>query len=145
MCLPACWHEIGRLPRIPQQPPERRTMTSFWKRWAGMACLLMATSTAFAQKANSLVVDGTDWMSASVTERRAFLIGAANMIMAEGAYAKRRNVSAPPVGERITKAADSMKIGEIEARITRWYETNAGKLSTPVMGVVWQDIVKAKQ
>ncbi len=120
-------------------------MTSNWKRWAGIACLMIATTSTFAQKKDALVVDGTDWMSASVTERRAFLIGAANMIIAENAYAKRRNVAAPPVGERITKAADSMKIGEIEARITRWYEANAGKLSTPVMGVVWQDIVKAKQ
>lgn len=120
-------------------------MTSYWKRWAGIACLLMATTSAFAQKANSLVVDGNDWMSASVNERRAFLIGAANMIMSESAYAKRRNVSAPPVGERITKAADSMKIGDIEARITRWYDANPAKLTTPVMGVVWQDIVKRKQ
>lgn len=120
-------------------------MTSNWKRWAGIACLMMAASSALAQKANSLVVDGTDWMSASVTERRAFLIGAANMIIAEGAYAKRRNVAVPPVGARITKAADTMKIGDVESRITRWYEANPAKLATPVMGVVWQDIVKPKQ
>ena len=36
-------------------------------------------------------------------------------------------------------------IGDIEARITRWYETNPGKGSTPVMAVVWQDIVKGKR
>jgi hypothetical protein len=49
------------------------------------------------------------------------------------------------VGDRITKAADTMKIGDIEARITRWYEANPAKRSTPVMGVVWQDIVNPKQ
>lgn len=116
-----------------------------WKHWIAAFCLAVAASPVFAQKANSLVVDGSDWMSASVIERRAFLIGAANMIVAEGAYAKRRNLSPAPVGERITKAADNMKIGEIEARITRWYEANPAKLSTPVMGVVWQDIVNPKQ
>jgi hypothetical protein len=120
-------------------------MSSKWKSWAGIACLMMATSSVFAQRTNSLVVDGSDWMSASVTERRAFLIGAANMIIAESAYAKRRNLAPAPVGERITKAADRMKIDEIEAHITRWYEANPAKLSTPVMGVVWQDIVKPKQ
>jgi hypothetical protein len=45
------------------------------------------------------------------------------------------------VSDRLTKATDKMRIADIEARITRWYESNPGKLATPVMGVVWQDIV----
>lgn len=119
-------------------------MNMSWKHWLVMAGMAVATLPALAQAKDTLVVDGHDWMSASVTERRAFLIGAANMIMAEAAYAKRRNAQPPPVGERITKAADNFKIGEIEARVTRWYEANPGKLTTPAMGVVWQDIAKQK-
>ena len=120
-------------------------MNARWKRLLVTACLVVAASPVCAQKSSALVVDGNDWMTASVNERRAFLVGAANMIIAEGAYAKRRNLPAAPVGERITKAADAMKIGEIEARITRWYEGNPAKLSTPVIGVVWQDIVNRQQ
>ncbi|HRD88573.1 MAG TPA: hypothetical protein PK752_10015 [Accumulibacter sp.] len=64
---------------------------------------------ALAQSKNDeLVVDGNDWLSASMAEHKAFLVGVANLIMAEGGYAKRNN----PV--------------------------------TPVMAVVWQDVVKAK-
>jgi hypothetical protein len=120
-------------------------MRASWKHWVAVACVAVAATPAFAQKKDALVVDGNDWMSATVTERQAFLVGAANMIMAENAYAKRRNQPPAPVGDRITKAAEPMKIGDIEARITKWYEANPAKLSTPVMGVVWQDIVKPRQ
>jgi len=117
------------------------------KNWKAMLAgaafaVLLVPGAAFAQKTNTLVVDGGDWMSATQGERRAFLVGAANMIVAEGAYAKKRNAAPAPVGERLTKATEKMKLGDIEARITRWYEANPSKLATPVMAVVWQDIVK---
>jgi|APLow6443716910_1056828.scaffolds.fasta_scaffold252672_2 hypothetical protein len=116
------------------------------KQWrtmlAGAAlALLLAPPAAVAQRSDTLVVDGKDWVSATQVERRAFLVGAANMIIAENAYAKKRNVAPAPVSDRLTKATDKMRIADIEARITRWYEANPGKLATPVMGVVWQDIV----
>jgi hypothetical protein len=106
---------------------------------------LVLPGAAFAQKANTLVVDGNDWIGASAIERRAFLVGAANVIIAEGSYAKRRNVATAPVSEGITRATQNMKLADIEARITRWYEANPGRLGTPVMGVVWQDIVKQQR
>jgi hypothetical protein len=67
-----------------------------------------------------------------------FLIGAGNMIAAELAYAKRHSREAPPV-------SDGIILGDIETRITRWYEANPDKLSTPVMGVLWGDIVKQQR
>jgi len=45
------------------------------------------------------------------------------------------------VSDRIVKAVANLKLADIEARITRWYETNPTKRSMPVMGVIWQDIV----
>jgi hypothetical protein len=116
------------------------------KQWRTMLAgatlaLLLAPPAAVAQRSDTLVVDGKDWVSATQVERRAFLVGAANMIIAENAYAKKRNVAPAPVSDRLTKATDKMRIADIEARITRWYEANPGKLATPVMGVVWQDIV----
>ena len=89
----------------------------------------------------SIVVDGTDWMESNADERRAFLVGVANMIVAEGAYAKRHASEMPIVSDRIVKAVANLKLADIEARITRWYETNPTKRSMPVMGVIWQDIV----
>ena len=120
--------------------------------WRGVAsCLAMAAlvlgtygpaAAAGAQDAAPrIVVDGTDWMESTSIQRQAFLVGVANMIVAEGAYARRHDGSMPPVSELVTRAVSDMKLSEIEERISRWYEANPGRLSMPVMGVLWKDIV----
>ena len=110
---------------------------------AGMASGFRALPAA-AEPATpaSIVVDGTDWMGASSSERRAFLMGVGNMIAAELAYAKHRQISAPAAGDRIAAAVQDLKLADIENAITAWYEANPAKRSFPVMGVVWQQIVK---
>jgi len=121
-------------------------MERSWKRWLVIACMATVAVPALAQSENDeLVVNGNDWLSVSMAERKAFLVGVANMIMAEGAHAKRNNQATPAVSAGIIKATQTMKIGDMEAQITRWYEANATKLATPVMAVVWQDVVKAKR
>jgi hypothetical protein len=121
-------------------------MMRSWKKWLVIACMACVAAPALAQSKNDgLVVNGNDWMSSSSAERKAFLVGVANMIMAEGAYAKKNNQATPPVSAQIINATQTAKIGDIEAQITRWYERNPGRASTPVMVVVWQDIVKAKR
>ena len=88
----------------------------------------------------SIVVTGEQWMSATEDQRRAFLVGIGNMIIAEGAYAKRHDTEMPYVSDQIVKGIAKLKLAEIESMITRWYEANPGKHATPVMGIIWQDI-----
>ena len=107
-------------------------------RWLAAACLAVATNVAVAQQADRLVVDGNDWLSATVVERRAFLVGAANMIIAEEAYAKRRNLVPAPVGTQLTNGVGKLSVPEIEARITRYYQGNPDRRAAPVIGVLWQ-------
>jgi Na+-transporting NADH:ubiquinone oxidoreductase subunit NqrB len=118
-------------------------MSNGWKKWLVGACIAAAAAQVIARE--SIVVDGSHWMNASAAERRAFLIGVGNMIVAETAYAKKNGRDGQTAGALITKAVADMKLPQIEARITRWYETNPGKLSMPVMGVVWNDMVKQKR
>jgi len=91
---------------------------------------------------STLVVDGSHWTTSSAQGRRAFLIGIANMIMAEAAYAKGHDLKPPPVGDRITKAVADLQLDGIELRITRWYEDHPQEKSMPVMGVIWKDLVR---
>ena len=120
-------------------------MSAGWKRWVGVVCMAAAVAGAQAQGKQSIVVDGTHWMNASAAERRSFLIGVGNMIAAETAYAKKTGGAAPAAGALITKAVADLKLPEIEARITRWYEANPDRRSMPVMGVLWQDLVKQRR
>lgn len=74
----------------------RRLIKRSWKQWRVIACMATVAVPALAQsKDDELVVNGKDWLSASMAERKAFLVGVAAMIMAEGAYAKRNNQATP--------------------------------------------------
>ncbi|OZI74895.1 hypothetical protein CAL22_10710 [Bordetella genomosp. 12] len=121
--------------------------------WLAGACLAGALGAAQAQMAppaaaaqpaprSAIVVDGTGWLAASDQERRAFLVGVSNMIVAENAYAKRRNQQVPGAAKAITEALAGMNLWQWSERVTAWYRANPDKQATPVMGVIWRDLVK---
>jgi len=104
---------------------------------------ILATGVALHVSAQKTpIVDGKMWMQSSTPERRAFLIGAGNMIALEIAYAQKAGTAEPPAGAMARKAVEAMTLQDIEERITRWYETNPARSDVPVMGVIWNDIVK---
>ncbi|MGX5220412.1 MULTISPECIES: hypothetical protein [Pseudomonas] len=116
-----------------------------WSKYILTFSLALICSTGFAeQKASAVVVTGNDWLSSSSSERHAFMIGVTNMLIAEAAYAKKHGLEAPPMGAQIANGVTGLKLPDIEARITNWYQANPTQQSVPVMGVLWQAVVKAK-
>ncbi|MFO7188445.1 MAG: hypothetical protein DIU74_002040 [Pseudomonadota bacterium] len=102
-------------------------------------CLAAATG-AWAQE--KLVADGEAWMQSSERERMAFLVGVTNMIAVEKAYAQRKGLPEPPAGALLARQTGDLTVEEMSKRITRWYEANPGQRKTPVMKVVWIDMVR---
>jgi hypothetical protein len=87
-------------------------------------------------------VDGTMWLNSSNEIRKAFLVGAANMLAMEEAYSKKKGTPVPEAGAMAHKAVAGMTLDDVSGRITRWYEANPGRRNMPVMGVIWLDLVK---
>jgi hypothetical protein len=92
--------------------------------------------------AQPVVVDGNMWLSSTPESRKAFLVGAANMIGMETAYAKKKGIAPPPIGEMAAKAVEGLTLEQIMDRITQWYEANPQRHDVPVMGVIWIDLIK---
>lgn len=116
-----------------------------WSKYILALSLALVCSAGFAeQKASAVVVTGDDWLSSASSERHASMIGVTNMLIAEAAYAKKHGLEAPPMGSQIANGVAGLKLPDIEARITDWYEANPTQKSVPVMGVLWQAVVKAK-
>jgi hypothetical protein len=103
-----------------------------------LAMSLLAANRASAQH----IVNGDLWLNSSQETRKAFLLGAGNMLAVETAYAKKRNLTPPPAGALMSKAISGMTLDQVSDRITRWYKANPQRRNVPVMGVVWIDIVK---
>jgi hypothetical protein len=95
-----------------------------------------------AQDGPRVVADGTRWLQSSPEERKAFIIGASNMMALESAYAKKKGTQAPLAGTKAAAALEHMTLDQMTDRITRWYEANPGRRTTPVIGVIWMDMVE---
>ena len=111
---------------------------------AALAVALAACGLVPPAAADDLVqVNGTHWSDASTVEKRAYLIGMANMIEAERAYRRETAPDAPAsLSDRTAQGIDDVSIDAVRERIDAWYEANPSRLETPVLGVIWIDLVK---
>lgn len=92
--------------------------------------------------ASRVVAEGNRWLQSSPEERKAFIVGASNMMALESAYARKKGTPSPLAGTRAAAALEHMTLDQISDRITRWYEANPGRRNVPVIAVVWTELVE---
>ena len=85
---------------------------------ATAACLVAILATSAWAQDKAPVVDGKLWLSSSAEVRKAFLVGAGNMIALESAYAKKKGTPPPVAGTMATKALDGLTLDQVSDRIT---------------------------
>ncbi len=91
------------------------------------------------------VVDGNLWAASSVAEKRAYLIGVANTVAVNRALqAKRGKLDPNAPNNRFDRALDADTIDRAIDRIDDWYADNPGRKGDPVLGVIWQRLVKGR-
>jgi hypothetical protein len=112
----------------------------------GRYCLVGVLAVGLSLSARALpappVVDGDMWANSSPEVRKAFIVGASNMIALESAYSKKKGTPAPTAGIMATAALDGLTLDEISSRITRWYLANPDRRNMPAIGVLWIDMVQ---
>jgi hypothetical protein len=116
-----------------------RRPTEFVATLGLVACLAVP---AAAQDVAQVVADGGRWLQSPPEERKAFIIGAANMMALESAYAKKHGTPSPLAGTRAGAALEHMTLDQISDRVTRWYAANPDRRAMPVIGVIWMEIVE---
>jgi hypothetical protein len=89
-----------------------------------------------------VVADGNRWLQSPPEERKAFIIGASNMMALESAYARKKGTPSPLAGTKVSAALEHMTLDQISDRITRWYNANPDRRAMPVIGVLWMDMVE---
>jgi hypothetical protein len=64
------------------------------------------------------------------------------MIQAERAYRRETAPDAPAsLSDRTAQGIDDVSIDAVRERIDAWYAANPSRLETPVLGVIWIDLV----
>ncbi len=107
-----------------------------------MACLVAGLAVpAHAQNGARVVVDGNMWLQSPAEVRKAFIVGAGNMMALETSYARKNGTTPPPASTRAVAALEHLTLDQISNRITSWYAANPDRRSTPVIGVMWMDMI----
>ncbi|HEY2255088.1 MAG TPA: hypothetical protein VGI11_05570 [Variovorax sp.] len=103
-----------------------------------VSCVALAMAWGPARAADVAMVTGEQWTASSDAVKKAYLVGMANMVQVETAYAKGR----PPADDqsfipRLAKGMQGQSLKSVSDGVDRWYAANPGKLQRPVLDIIW--------
>jgi len=117
-------------------------MTKLQLRSALAACtvLWMICGAAFADEVP--MVTGKHWTDSSEPQKKAYLIGIANVLQVEIAY----EAGNPPpdtqsLVPRFAKGVKGQTLDSVRERLDRWYAAHPDQMQRPVIETIWFEIV----
>ena len=109
----------------------------------GVAVLLAVSAGPSAAQVK--LADGNDWAKSSPAERRAYLVGVANMLVVGALYDGKKLPGQDKTFTRQgTRALQGTTLDAATATIDRWYKANPSKAIQPVIAVIWSELVQPK-
>lgn len=96
---------------------------------------------AAAQAPGHKLVDGKDWQSSSIEQKRAYLIGISNTISVGALYDTKQG-SADTFALHAQKGLVGAQLEPGLAVIDAWYNAHPDDLDKPVLSVIWREIAK---
>ena len=107
---------------------------------AACTMLLMICGAAFADEVP--LVTGKHWTDSSEQQKKAYLIGIANVLQVEIAY----EAGNPPpdtqsLVPRFAKGLKGQTLDSVRERLDRWYAAHSDQMQRPVIETIWFEIV----
>lgn len=120
-------------------------MTGLHMRFAAIgAALLISALATPAQAADVPIVTGEHWTKASEAEKKAFLVGAANVISIEYELRRDDRRQRPGMIAALVTNLQPMTLSDISQAVDAYYMANPGQSSRSVIEVIVTDIAKVK-
>ena len=109
-----------------------------------VASLVLACAAPVVRAQDIPLVDGELWMKSSDGEKKAYLVGVANLLQVETAYS-----GASPAGDAQTIVPRMVKglrggkytLDSVRSGLDSWYGSNPARLQRPVIEVIWFEMV----
>ena len=106
------------------------------------ACLALAIVSGGARADEVPLITGEHWTKSSEEQKKAYLIGIANVVQVELAYA---GSAAPPdtqsVLPRMAKGLKGHTLDSVREGLNRWYAANPQRVQRPVVETIWFEMV----
>jgi hypothetical protein len=107
------------------------------------ACVALATALVATARADEVpLVTGEHWTKSSEQAKKAYLIGIANVIQVETAYAGTNPpTDAQSVLPRIVRGLKGQTLDSVRESLDGWYAAHPDRLQRPVIETIWFEIV----
>jgi len=103
-----------------------------------VSCVALAMAWAPARAADVAVVTGEQWTTSSDAVKKAYLVGLANIVQVETAYARGQTIADDQSFiPRLAKGMQGQSLKSVSDRVDRWYAANPTKLQRPVLDIIW--------
>ena len=107
-----------------------------------VACMALARIWGAARADEVPLVTGKHWIDSSEQQKKAYLIGIANVLQVEIAYQAGNPPSdAQSLVARFAKGLKGQTLDTVREQLDRWYAAHPDKLQRPVIETIWFEIV----
>lgn len=87
-------------------------------------------------------ITGVHWTKSTEEQKKAYLIGIANISQIEMAYAGANPVSdEQSILPRMARGLKGQTLDSVREGLNRWYAANPGRLDRPVIETIWFEMV----
>ena len=106
------------------------------------ASMMLAVVSGSARAQEIPVVTGDHWAQSTEQMKKAYLLGIANTVQVETAYAGANPPSdAQSLVPRVARGMKGETLDSVRQGLDKWYAANPGKLSRPVIETIWFEMV----
>ncbi|HEY6893001.1 MAG TPA: hypothetical protein VI258_02455 [Rhodanobacteraceae bacterium] len=111
----------------------------------GLMVFSIALSAAFsgAPRAEEIAqVTGVHWTRSTEEQKKAYLIGIANIVQIELAYeGSNPSPDEQSILPRMARGLKGQTLDSVREELNRWYAANPGRLDRPVVETIWYEMV----
>ena len=105
-------------------------------------CMVLAPVSSAARAAEIPLVTGEHWTQSNEQQKRAYLIGIANVVQVEAAYGRTSPASdSQSVVPRMNKGLDGQTLDSVREALDKWYAANPSRQQRPVIETLWFELV----
>ena len=106
------------------------------------ACMALGPVSGAARAAEIPLVTGEHWTQSNEQQKRAYLIGIANVVQVEAAYGRASPASdSQSVVPRLSKGLDGQTLDSVREALDKWYAANPSRQQRPVIETLWFELV----
>ena len=114
-----------------------------WQSFIFVACMIMLAMMSGSVRADEVpLITGEHWTKSSEQLKKAYLVGIANVVQVETAYAgSNPPAEAQSVVPRLAKGLKGHTLDSVRDALDAWYAAHPDRLQRPVIETIWFELV----